>query len=72
MKKLLLSIALFTFASASYADVYKCWRYVDGKPTGGWIDVNANSESDAVTIALAEYTKMGNRVDSVSCEFKSR
>lgn len=69
MKKMLLSLALLTFASVSYADVYECWRYVDGKPQAS-ITVHANSDSEAVTVALAEFNKMGKKVDSVSCDFK--
>jgi len=73
MKKLVLSVlgvAVWLLATTpAFADArYQCYRYVDGKPTGGWIHVRANSKSEAETRALQRYRgELKLRTDSVNC-----
>jgi hypothetical protein len=71
MKKLLPALALALFASTSFASerTYECSRYVDGKPTGGHINVKASSKSEAEAKALAHYrNELKMRTDSVNCK----
>lgn len=79
MKKLLFAAVLLGLTSASQAapshayttqaaSNYTCYRYVDGKPTGGFVKISADSKSEAEAKALAWYQKEGMRVDYVVCE----
>lgn len=69
MKKTLIALAMLSAASASYADRnYECYRYVDGKPAGGYVNVTASSKSDAETKAYQKYKDMGKKVHSVNCK----
>lgn len=70
MKKGLLALVLLTLGSSAYASEYKCWRYVDNKPTGGWIVVTADSKSEAQDKARAEYSRLGYSFDYLECEYK--
>lgn len=71
MKKLLPVIALTLCAGSSFASerTYECSRYVDGKPTGGHVNVRASSKSEAESKAMAKYrNELKVRVDSVNCK----
>lgn len=70
MKKpiFILSLLVLTVTSA-YADTFKCYRYVDGSPTGGFIKIEANSKAQAAEKAVQEYKNMGKRVDYAECEY---
>ena len=69
MKKMLPAFALVLLAGSAYADrTYECSRYVDGKSTGGHVDVKASSKSEAEAKAMAKYRDMGMKVDSVNCK----
>ncbi len=46
---------------------YECYRYVKGKPTGGWIKVKASSKSEAERKALIRFKQLGGRVDYAKC-----
>lgn len=70
MKKSIFALSLLALtATTAYADTFKCYRYVDGSPTGGYIKVEADSKSEASEKALQEYKDMGKRVDYVECEY---
>jgi hypothetical protein len=47
---------------------YRCDRYVNGVPTGGHVTVVANSNAEAVMLALAKYQAMGYQADYVKCK----
>jgi hypothetical protein len=67
MKRFLSIAILMLCASASYANSYTCYRYVDGHPTGGWITMQADSKSEAEAKAYARFKELGGQVDSVNC-----
>ncbi len=68
MKKsifVMLILATALMASAKWT----CYRYVDGKPTGGVVYVYADSKSEATQKALKKYRdELHYRVDSVNCK----
>lgn len=79
MKKLLLAAVLLSLTSVSQAapshpytsqaaSTYTCYRYVDGRPSGGFVKISADSKSEAEAKALAWYQKEGMKVDYVVCE----
>ena len=75
MKKLLLgSVLLVGLMSVSSAKTYECHRYLNGKPTGGHVKVDANSKSEAYDKAMEKYRKMhsgfggGFKADYVKCK----
>lgn len=48
---------------------WTCYRYVDGKPTGGVVYVYADSKSEATLKALEKYREeLHLNVDSVECK----
>ena len=47
---------------------YECYRYVNGKPTGGWINVKASSKAEAERKAVVQFKKLGGRVDYAKCK----
>jgi len=74
MKRIQLCIlagALFLFCHAGVAlageRTYECYRYVKGKPTGGWINVKASSKSEAERKAVRRFKELGGRVDYARC-----
>jgi hypothetical protein len=68
MKKILIfSILLFAGGFAQAESKWTCYRYVDGKPTGGTVSVYASSKEEATRKALEKYKKLGYRIDSVNC-----
>jgi len=73
MKKLVLSVlgmaaCLLATAPAFAESTYECWRYLNGHPTGaGYINVRANSKSEAETKALQRFRELGGQMDSVRC-----
>lgn len=70
MKKSIFALSLLALtATSAYADTFKCYRYVDGSPTGGFIKVEANSKAEAAEKAIQEYKDMGKQVDYVVCEY---
>ena len=75
MKKLLFSVILlamtFMSYSPSFAGQHKftCYRYVNSKPTGGWIYVKATSKTEAESIAYERFKKLGGRVDYAKCRY---
>ncbi len=72
--KVLVSLMIssaFVLASASaMAGNYECYRYVDGKPTGGSVNVSASSQSEAVSAAMEKYRNLGLTTHSVNCHIK--
>mgnify|MGYP000072932823 CR=1 FL=1 len=67
MKKILLALALMMMASTSYASSYKCYRYVNGSPTGTWIKTQAPSKSKAEEKAYLRMKELGGKVDYAKC-----
>ena len=67
MKRIVVSLFVLGSAFAS-ASTWTCYRYVDGKPTGGFVKVQASGEQEAVRKALAKYKDLGYRTDSVHCK----
>lgn len=73
MKTLIQTLSAVVALSASavaVASTYECHRYVDGKPTGGHVDVQASSASEATQLAMQKYRDMGTHADSVNCKIK--
>jgi hypothetical protein len=75
MKKLFFgSLLLVGFIGVSNADTYTCYRYKNGKPTGGHVKVKANSKYEAEKKAMEKYRKMhdslfgGFKADYVNCK----
>ncbi|HHT00817.1 MAG TPA: hypothetical protein ENK73_08190 [Thiomicrospira sp.] len=64
-----MAISLFLFSTVAYSKTYECYRYVDGKPTGTWIKVKADSKSEATSKAYQRYDELGVKVDSVNCKY---
>ena len=65
-----LSVGLFCLSSSSASAgerTYECYRYVKGKPTGGWINVKASSKSEAESKAYRRFKELGGRVDYAKC-----
>ena len=68
MKKIILALAIFA-TSLIASTKWTCYRYVDGKPTGGVVYVYANSKDEATKKALYKYRKeLKYRVDYVDCK----
>ena len=68
MKKSILLISVLA-VGAMASTKWTCYRYVDGKPTGGVVYVYANSKDEATKKALYKYRKeLKYRVDSVNCK----
>ncbi|WP_227429005.1 hypothetical protein [Psychrobacter sp. I-STPA6b] len=61
--------SLFFFVSPTQTGTrYECARYVDNRPTGGYVKVYAESKEEAEQKALKKYDEMGYRVDYVICK----
>ncbi len=56
-------------ASGAHAEesTYECYRYVDGHPTGTWINVKASSKAEAENKAYARFKDLGGKVDGAKC-----
>lgn len=70
MKKSHLTIigaALLLASSASFASTYTCYRLVDGKPTGGFVKIEASSTDQANDRAKEKYKDLQYRFDGVDC-----
>lgn len=67
---LVAAVVLLTWRTAE-ADPYTftCYRYVDGKPTGGWINMKAESKSEAESKAYQRFKELGGRVDYAKCKY---
>lgn len=48
---------------------FECYRYVDGRPTGTWINVKAETKAEAETKALARFRELGGAVDYAVCKY---
>jgi transposase len=73
MKKVLLVLALLVgLVSMSYAKTYKCYRYVNGSPVGNWVKVQASSESEAYSKAMAKFRELGVKADSANCHYDGK
>jgi hypothetical protein len=66
MKKIIL--VLTVLSSFTFAAEWVCYRYVAGKPTGGFIKVTAETKQEANKKALEKYKKLGYKIDSVNCK----
>lgn len=65
-------IVFFIFLrNQAQADPYTftCYRYVDGKPTGGWINMKADSKEEAEAKAYARFKELGGQVDYAKCKY---
>ena len=69
MKKLILLSALVALPMAANAKEYKCYRYVNDKPTGTWIKVEASSKEEASGKAYRRMKELGGRVDYAKCKY---
>lgn len=70
MKKSIFILSLLALtATSAYADTFKCYRYVDGSPTGDFVKAEASSKAEASEKAVQEYKNMGKKVDYVKCEY---
>ena len=60
---------LLLVGSALASSKWTCYRYVDGKPTGGVVYVYADSKNEAVSKDLKKYREeLHLSVDSVECK----
>jgi len=73
MKKLipltLVMAGLLLASNPAFAAHFKCYRYVNGSPTGTWIRVEAASKSEAESRSMARFRELGGRVDSTNCHY---
>jgi len=70
MKKyFLIGITLFIFVSVVYASLgWTCYNYVNGKATGGWISITANTRQEAEAKAVDHYrNELKLRSDYCKC-----
>ena len=68
MKKFILAMAVLA-TSLMASSKWTCYRYVDGKPTGGVVYVYANSKDEATKKAMKKYRdELRYRVDYVKCK----
>ena len=65
--KLLFLGLILASTTSLFAGYYKCYHYVNGKPTGGYVKVKASSKSYAADKAMQKYKDMGKRTDYVKC-----
>lgn len=74
MKKftIVLGLALYAtlLAGGASAQTYECYRYIKGHPTGSYVNIKADSKTDAEVKALKKMAKLGGKVDSVNCKIK--
>ncbi|BAE50513.1 hypothetical protein [Paramagnetospirillum magneticum] len=62
-----LAVAAVFLSTEARADSWTCYRVVDGKGDGGFVKVDASSQSEAAMKAVAMYRDMGKKVDSADC-----
>ncbi|ARJ65916.1 hypothetical protein WV31_09735 [Magnetospirillum sp. ME-1] len=62
-----LAVAAVFLSTEAHASSWTCYRVVDGKGDGGFVKVDAASESEAIIKAIAMYKDMGKRVDTADC-----
>lgn len=68
MKKIAVTLFVLAASATAHADrTYECYRYVDGKPAGGFVKVSAASKDEAERKAFQKYKDMGEKVHSVNC-----
>lgn len=70
MFKVFFGFLVLSLSSLSYADysTYDCYRYVNGKPTGAWIRVEATSKEEAESMAYSRMKELGGAVDYAKCK----
>jgi len=68
MKNILFGLALLVgLSSVASAKTYKCYRYVNGSPVGNWVKVQADSNDEAYSKAMAKFRELGVKADSANC-----
>lgn len=63
-------VAACMLLAASFVEArrtYVCYRYVKGRPTGGWIYVKAENRYTAEVKAYIRFKEIGGRVDYAVC-----
>ena len=68
MKKIPLILSLALVGEIAFATNFVCYRYVDGKPTGGFLNVKASSQEEAERISKEKYKKLGYSLDYTKCK----
>jgi hypothetical protein len=68
MKKLVFTLVVTGIFTTLFGTEWVCYRYLNGKPTGGTIKVYANSEKEAERKGVKKYKEMGYSVDFVKCK----
>ena len=67
MKKFIVAL-LFLASQVVFAKSWDCYRYVDGKPTGGFVKVQADSKKEAEKKSEKKYKKLGYSLDYTECK----
>lgn len=68
MKKIPMILSMLLVSEISFATNFVCYRYVNGKPTGGFLKVNASSQKEAEEISRDKYKKLGYSLDYTKCK----
>ncbi|RUM59368.1 MAG: hypothetical protein DSY59_04570 [Persephonella sp.] len=65
---LFFSISIFSFSLAEDLKTWKCHRYLNGEPTGGFVKVKAKTKEEAEKKAIKKYKEIGYKIDGVKCD----
>jgi hypothetical protein len=68
MKKLAMTVVVLLAVQSAWAGKYVCYRYLGGKPTGGFVKVDADSREEAEKKSLEKYRKLGYSLDYTKCK----
>jgi len=68
MKKIPMILSMLLVSEISFATNFICYRYIDGKPTGGFLKVDASSQKEAERISKENYKKLGYSLDYTKCK----
>ena len=68
MKKAIFVLAILGLVSSVVAKEWTCYRYINGKPTGGFIKVQADNKEEAEIKSMKKYKKLGYSLDYTKCE----
>ena len=63
-------MSMMAFSTVAFGQRYECYRYVDGHPTGSFVNITADTKEEATIKAMKKLKKLGGRVTSTNCKIK--
>ena len=63
-------IIMMAFSTIAFGQRYECYRYVDGHPTGSFVNITADNKEEAEIKAMKKLKKLGGRVTGTKCKIK--